>query len=80
MCGMHLCLPPERWCRKIDICVERNQYKKINSVYSTFTCYLSQICVVAEQDHMQGIKCMLLLIALLQKPPRTKKASLSLQL
>ena len=58
-------------------------YKQTNTkkeVQCTFTCCLSQICVVAEQDHMQGIKCMLLLIVLLQKPPQTKKASLSLQL
>ena len=40
-------------------------------IQCTFT--LSRNCVVAEQDHMQGIKCMLLLIVLLQKPFQTKK-------
>ena len=31
MCGTHFCLPPE--LRKIDICVQRNQYKKKFSVH-----------------------------------------------
>ena len=63
----HVFLLAPRIKKKWYLCTNKSIQKEIQC---TFT--LSRNCDVAEQDHMQGIKCMLLLIVLLQNRLRQK--------